>query len=270
MYPFYCAGKLNKASEEYLKRSYVGDIGFLYKDITYTTFNPNNIKRLEDERAIWRGIIECGIWEYRKAGAYAKFPSCENLISYTRNYLQNVWGTNAINETGVSLSLNRLAHIVYWTIYKDSPKYDKFIKKFYEEFQFNYYFPYAFEVAKLSSCHKLSVGAILVAENGDIIYKAHNSHPKNTRCDNICLRKRVRHGTDISVGYCIHAEMNLLLHNNEFKNSSIYLTHAPCRMCARLMLQAGIKNVFFIHENNPADGVEYCWQLGGPTCFIGV
>ena len=61
-------------------------------------------------------------------------------------------------------------------------------------------------------------------------------------------------------GHCvrtIHAEMNAILQCAKFgiqtQNSEIYVTHFPCLPCMKMILQAGIKKIYYLNDyhNNP-------------------
>ena len=56
-----------------------------------------------------------------------------------------------------------------------------------------------------------------------------------------------------------HAEMNAIMNKNchELKGCLIYVTQFPCNECAKLIIQAGIKEVIYYrdHDNNNATTV---------------
>ena len=62
----------------------------------------------------------------------------------------------------------------------------------------------------------------------------------------------------------IHAEINALLkmdYNNP-KNKKIYITLSPCRMCAKAMINAGIKEVIYDREYRDLSGVNLLKETG--------
>ena len=62
----------------------------------------------------------------------------------------------------------------------------------------------------------------------------------------------------------LHAEINALLkmdYNNP-KNKKIYITLSPCRMCAKAMINAGIKEVIFDNEYRDLSGVNLLKESG--------
>lgn len=101
------------------------------------------------------------------------------------------------------------------------------------------------ETAKRSSCTRLKVGCILVKENR-IISQGYNGflsgHPhKSIVIDNHEI------GT-------IHAEQNAIIdcakRGVSCNNSDAYITHFPCINCLKFLIQAGIKNIFYIYDYN--------------------
>ena len=62
----------------------------------------------------------------------------------------------------------------------------------------------------------------------------------------------------------LHAEINALLkmdYNNP-KNKKIYITLSPCRMCAKAMINAGIKEVIYDEEYRDLSGVNLLRETG--------
>ena len=49
-----------------------------------------------------------------------------------------------------------------------------------------------------------------------------------------------------------HAEMNAIMNKNsaDVKNCTIYVTLFPCNECAKLIIQAGIKEVVYLREKH--------------------
>ena len=101
------------------------------------------------------------------------------------------------------------------------------------------------ETAKRSSCKRLKVGCILVNENR-IISQGYNGflsgHPhKSIIIDN----------HEIAT---IHAEQNAIIdcakRSVSCNNSDAYITHFPCINCLKFLIQAGIKNIFYIYDYN--------------------
>lgn len=53
---------------------------------------------------------------------------------------------------------------------------------------------------------------------------------------------------EIKYSYVIHAEANAILNaTSAIKNSALYVTLYPCRECAKLIIQSGIKKVVYLN-----------------------
>lgn len=125
----------------------------------------------------------------------------------------------------------------------------------------NYYLDIAESVSERSTCLKRRYGAIIV-KNDEIISTGYNGAPRGlTSCieEGICLRKDSERGTDYSNCVSCHAEMNAIISasRQEMIDSTLYLVGnncdnklsyvenpAPCSICKRLIINAGIKTVF--------------------------
>ena len=110
----------------------------------------------------------------------------------------------------------------------------------------------AFIWAKQSSCKRNQVGAI-IANQGRIISNGYNG--TITGADNCC------EDGDVSKNTVVHAEANALMfaakNGIPTEGCSIYVTLSPCIECAKMIIQAGIKEVMY-HENYRIDqGIEF-------------
>ena len=113
------------------------------------------------------------------------------------------------------------------------------------------YMRVAQDFANLSHARKLKVGAIIVKDNR-IISVGYNGMP--TGWDNECEERQVEEGEfEAHVWYktkpeVIHAEMNAIAKvaasTESADGASMFCTHTPCTECAKMIVQAGIKEVF--------------------------
>ena len=128
--------------------------------------------------------------------------------------------------------------------------------------------------AELSSARRLKVGSIIAKDNR-IISIGYNGTPVGW--DNNCEDEvREQHQYVIDEGgpwhtmetvrletksEVIHAEMNAigkLAKSNESGNgATMYITHAPCFDCAKLIHIAGIKKVFYRNQYRSDEGIEF-------------
>ena len=64
----------------------------------------------------------------------------------------------------------------------------------------------------------------------------------------------------------IHAEANaiakLARSNESGDHASIYITHAPCVECAKLIYTSGIHNVYYKNEYRNEDGIKFLHNCG--------
>ena len=108
-----------------------------------------------------------------------------------------------------------------------------------------------------SSCYKIDrqVGAVIV-KNKRILTTGYNGAPsgiKSCKDKQECLRiqRNIPSGTCHEICYAIHAEQNAIIQAAKLgvsiDGASLYCTHYPCSICAKLIVNAGIKKVVYIH-----------------------
>ena len=120
------------------------------------------------------------------------------------------------------------------------------------------YLKMAVEWAKLSHCTRKQVGALIV-KNGVIISDGYNGTPSGF--DNCCENE-----SNETHWYVLHAEANAILKlaktTNSGENATLYITLSPCKDCSKLILQAGIKRVVFIHAYKDTAGIDFLIESG--------
>lgn len=121
---------------------------------------------------------------------------------------------------------------------------------------------YFLEVAKLvssrSTCLRRKVGAVLVKDKR-ILATGYNGAPSGLpHCDITgCLREKLHVPSGERHELCrgLHAEQNVLLQAASYgvsvKESVLYITNSPCSICAKMIINAGIKEI--ICRNNYPD-----------------
>jgi len=122
------------------------------------------------------------------------------------------------------------------------------VKPFWDD----YFMHIAFAVSLRSTCIRLQVGAVLVKDN-HIISTGYNGAPSGVEhCgDSICIRQTLKVPSGERHELCrgVHAEQNAIiqaaLHGTSTKGSFIYCTHQPCSICAKMIINAGIKKVYY-------------------------
>lgn len=119
-----------------------------------------------------------------------------------------------------------------------------------------------FEVAKWSSCYQENrqVGAVIVKDKR-ILTTGYNGAPagiKSCKDRGECLRKKLNipSGTRHEICYAVHAEQNAIIQaaklGTSVQDATIYVTHQPCSICTKMIVNAGIKRVIF-KEGYPDD-----------------
>lgn len=113
-------------------------------------------------------------------------------------------------------------------------------------------------LSKLSHANRKKVGCIIVKDRS-IISDGYNGTP--TGFDNNC-----ENADGKTKWYVIHAEANALLKLSKSNNSSIgstlYTTLSPCRDCAKLILQCGIKDVYYKEKYKDLEGIKFLEDKG--------
>ena len=110
-------------------------------------------------------------------------------------------------------------------------------------------------VAEWSSCYQANrhVGAVIVKDKR-ILTTGYNGAPAGvTSCAErgVCLRreKNIPSGTMQELCYAVHAEQNAIIQAAKLgvsvEGATIYVTHQPCVICARMIINSGIKTVIY-------------------------
>ena len=113
-----------------------------------------------------------------------------------------------------------------------------------------YFMEIAHLVSKRSTCLRRKVGAVLVKERR-ILATGYNGTPsKITHCSVTgCLREKLKIPSGERHELCrgLHAEQNVLLqaalYGISLRDSVLYCTNQPCIICAKMLINAGIKEV---------------------------
>ncbi len=123
----------------------------------------------------------------------------------------------------------------------------------------NAYMKTAYCFASCSSANRLKVGAIMVKDQ-NIISFSYNGTPSGYP-SNCCEDSEGNTLPEV-----IHAESNLLMKvaksNYSSINSTVFCTHSPCFQCAKLLLQAGIKQLYFSEYYRCSDGLFFLENNG--------
>ena len=107
-------------------------------------------------------------------------------------------------------------------------------------------------VATRSTCLRRHVGAVLVKEKR-ILSTGYNGAPAGLKhCIEVgCLREKdsIPSGTRHELCRALHAEQNAIVqaayHGISIAGSTLYCTNKPCVICSKMLINAGIKRIFF-------------------------
>lgn len=115
-----------------------------------------------------------------------------------------------------------------------------------------YFMRIAYLVAERCTCLRRKVGAIAVLEKR-ILATGYNGSPAGTaHCLDIgCLRDQMGIPSGQRHELCrgLHAEQNVIIqaavHGVSIKGADIYCTTQPCIICTKMLINCGIKTIFY-------------------------
>ena len=128
------------------------------------------------------------------------------------------------------------------------------------------YMDWAKRAAELSYAQRLHVGAVIVKDDTVISY-GYNGMPAGW--DNNC--EDVIQYEDDTVALktkpeVLHAESNaiakLARSHNSGLGAELFVTHSPCIDCAKLILQSGIRRVYYGEQYRSEDGIKFLEKSG--------
>lgn len=112
-----------------------------------------------------------------------------------------------------------------------------------------YFMEVAETIAKRSTCPRAQVGAVLVRNNQIIVTGYNGSVSGLAHCTD--------EGCHIVNNHCmrvVHAEMNAITNcakqGGNIDGADLYVTHFPCIRCLPLVLQSGVKRIYYKHDYN--------------------
>lgn len=108
------------------------------------------------------------------------------------------------------------------------------------------------QVAQRSTCTRRHIGAVLVKDKR-ILATGYNGVPSGlAHCDEVgCLREQrgIPSGTQHELCRGIHAEQNAVIqaarHGTAIDGATVYCTHQPCVLCAKILINAGVKEIVY-------------------------
>lgn len=121
-------------------------------------------------------------------------------------------------------------------------------------------------VAHRGTCSRAKVGAA-IARDGRILVTGYNGPPAGLPhctdpggCNNL---DRVAEGGCVRA---VHAEANAIAYAARYgistQGADLYCTHLPCRKCAELVVNSGIRAVYYDLDYRVKDGLNLLTQAG--------
>lgn len=129
------------------------------------------------------------------------------------------------------------------------------------------YIDIANRVAKMSYARRLQVGAVVV-KDGRIISMGFNGMPAgwDNDCEDIVELNEDGGHTYKTKPQVLHAESNaiakLARSTESGEGADLFVTHAPCMDCAKMIYQAGISRVYYGSAYRDAGGIDFLKQSG--------
>lgn len=130
-----------------------------------------------------------------------------------------------------------------------------------------YFMEIATVVAKRSTCLRNQVGALFV-RNKRILTTGYNGAPSGLdHCDLVgCARDGVASGTRHELCRAVHAEQNAIiqaaLHGISIEGATLYCTHQPCVLCAKMMINARVRKVVYLQSYPDQTALDFLQQAG--------
>lgn len=133
----------------------------------------------------------------------------------------------------------------------------------------NYFMVIAEDVSTRSTCIRRSVGAVIVKDRR-ILTTGYNGAPAGiSHCtEKNCLRTKynVPSGERHELCRGLHAEQNAIIqaacYGISINGGSIYVTHQPCSICTKMLINSGIKHFLFSSPYNDPLADEMIHESG--------
>ncbi len=116
----------------------------------------------------------------------------------------------------------------------------------------NYFLSFAKLASERSTCLRRKVGAVIVKDNR-ILATGYNGAPAGiTHCaETGCLREKMNVPSGQRHELCrgLHAEQNAIIqaakHGINIDGSELYCTTRPCVICTKMIINSGIKKIYY-------------------------
>ncbi|HNT71495.1 MAG: cytidine/deoxycytidylate deaminase family protein [Methanothrix sp.] len=136
-----------------------------------------------------------------------------------------------------------------------------------------YFMEIARVVASRSTCLRHQVGAVLVREKR-ILSTGYNGAPTGLpHClEAGCRRENVESGFRHELCRAVHAEQNAIIqaaiHGVSTSGATLYCTHQPCILCAKIIINSQIKRVVYGNPYPDDEALRFLEQAGVEVAMI--
>jgi len=132
-----------------------------------------------------------------------------------------------------------------------------------------YFLEIASVVATRSTCERHNVGSVIVKDKR-ILATGYNGAPSGMEhCHDIrCIRnlENIPSGTRHEKCRAVHAEQNAIIqaaiHGVSIAGGTLYCTHQPCILCAKMIINAEIERVVFKERYPDTEAIEFFKEAG--------
>jgi dCMP deaminase len=115
-----------------------------------------------------------------------------------------------------------------------------------------YFIEIAHLVKRRATCLRRQVGAVIVKDR-NILATGYNGAPSGVAhcAERGCLREKlgIPSGERHEICRGLHAEQNAIIqaakHGTSIEGATLYCTNQPCSICAKMIINAGVKQIVF-------------------------
>jgi dCMP deaminase len=116
-------------------------------------------------------------------------------------------------------------------------------------------------VKSRSTCTRRQFGAIVVNDKREIISTGYNGVVRGAEhCEDIgCIKDEMEIESGMGHGICpaVHAEQNALIQaGRQAEGATMYLNGFPCKICARLIVNSGVKRLVMSGDYSDDEGLK--------------
>ena len=130
-----------------------------------------------------------------------------------------------------------------------------------------YFMAIAEVVSTRATCLRGKVGAVIV-RNNRILSTGYNGVPRGLEHCKTCIREELNipSGQQHELCKAVHAEANAVIQAATYgigiSGADIFCTHSPCCMCAKMLINAQIENIYYKKHYNDKLASELLAEAG--------